>query len=132
MRLSGGVFGIFYLLQITVLPVFHYQMHTSEGCNNGRDHHSYPSHRSSSEKKKAFEQANNFECHHSTVDGHSSDDSDFCSLCLGVHKGATFSINASTLVIEFPVVVDAIDYGKLHLSNYSSSNPPRAPPVSLS
>ena len=130
--MGGYIFGLLYLLQVTVLPVVHYQMHASEHCDSSRDQHSEQTHLSSCPKDKVIELVDVCENHQGSEEGHSSQDSDSCSLCLGVHEGATVSINVPFLEIEFPVVVDVIDYGKLHLSNYSSSNPPRAPPVTLS
>ena len=131
-RLGGYIFGLLYLLQVTVLPLFHYQMHVNERCDNGRDHHSHQSDVSSPEKKKHVDHAEIFEYHQSAEDDHSSHHSDSCSLCLGVHKGATVSINVTTLEIKFLPVVDAINYDKLPPHHYSSSNPPRGPPASLS
>ena len=131
-RLGGCIFGLIYLLQVTVLPVFHYEMHVSDRCDNGRDHHSHPWGVSSPEKKKRVDYPENFEYRQNTVDDHSSAHSDSCSLCLGVHKGATAAFNVADLEIEFSAIVKRVVYDKIFLRRYSTSNPSRAPPASLS
>ena len=124
--------GVLYLLQLGVLPVFHYHMHAGESSGNDWGYHTLPSHVSSLEKKDLAEQDEIFNNYRNAEDSHSSHDIDFCSLCSGIYKETEASFKMTNLEIEFPAEVDSIEYDKLHTNYYSSSNTPRAPPADFS
>ena len=131
-RLSGCIFSLLYLAQITILSIFHYQMHTNKGYEQSWANHACHSHQSSCENTEIFKRGDRFKYRQSSADHHCSHNTESCSLCLSMHEGATVSINVAKLEVKFPAVVCNTEYDKLHPNRDSLANPSRAPPENLS
>ena len=122
--------GLVYLLQVTILPVVHFQMHVEEHSersvqnvhDGSNDHHADCKHQTVAASA----------IFHGATTGHnSSHDSSSCSLCSSIFKATTSSYDILSLTNLFSEELVSPAPHKPCLSPQFSPQSPRAPPSKL-
>ena len=129
-RSSGFCLGLAYLLQVTILPVIHYRMHSGEHSHHSvheptsdsDDHHTELAH---------SDDSNSFLVNGATADHHSSHDSQSCSVCSSIHEAIYASYDCPSLMNLFPGQPRTHAPDEPCLLTQFSPISPRAPPAIL-
>ena len=126
-RLVGLCLGLVYLLQVTILPIVHYQVHFEE--------HSDPKIQCGSDDHQAdFEHqdvADSAIIHVAKACHDTSHDSSTCSVCSNIFKATTSSYDSLSLTNLFSEELVSPAPHKPCLSPQFSPKSPRAPPSKL-